>query len=403
MQHLEGLMVETGRVIQGRYLLQRFMKQGQFCTVHQAFDQILQRAVAVKSVPAEHIATYRAALRQTSQFSHPNIIGVYDIVIEPEALYIVEELVDGDDFSRLLQQQHTPYEITDLGKQICQALIYASTSSRKVVHGDLTPSAVLRDRRGQVRITNFALPSNMQYFTGWCVLGGDNRAISDTELPWGKISDGRRDDDARAVGLLLYQLLSGRAQGATSVEPPTDGYLRFHRNVPPELCEVIARAVIRQHPQHIADVEMLHAELKVLAEAFEPPPPPMPANLTPHMMEDVANPFRPAGAGTLAASLSAQEMAGQAGLGVAPYPSATNARIPTARATPLTAAAPQAAEISMKLAAARQAAYPQETPANTAAPRRINLPALLLLGLIIFAICFIIGYFLSHLLLYPGG
>lgn len=402
MQHLEGLMVETGRVIQGRYLLQRFVKQGQFCTVHQAFDQILQRAVAVKSVPAEHIATYRAALRLTSQFSHPNIIGVYDIVIEPEALYIVEEYVDGDDFPRLLQQQHTPYEIVELGRQICQALIYASTSSRKVVHGDLTPSAILRDRRGMVRVANFALPSDIQYFTNWSVLGGDNRAISDSELPWGKMSDGRRDDDVRAVGILLYQLLSGRAQGATSVEPPADGYLRFHRNVPPELCEVIARVIVRQHPQHIADVETLHAELKVLAEAFEPPPPPMPANVTPHMMEEAANPFLPAGTGTLAASLSAQEMARQGGLSPAAYAPGTNTRIPATRPTPLTSAAPQVSDISMKLAAARQAAYPQEASTNAAAPRRINLPALLVLGLIIFAICFIVGYFLAHWLL-PGG
>src|SRR5579862_2579360 len=154
MQHLEGLMVETGQLIQERYQLQQSLRQGRFCQVLQAFDQRLQRPIAVKAIPAEHAAAYRAALRLTSQFSHPNIIGVYDIIIEPGVLYIVEEFVEGDDFPALLQKQHSPFEIADLGKQICQGLLYASTSANKVIHGDLTPSAIIRDRNGLVRVTN---------------------------------------------------------------------------------------------------------------------------------------------------------------------------------------------------------------------------------------------------------
>ena len=86
-------MVETGRVIQRRYLLQRLVKQGQVCAVYQGFDQVLQRVVAVKVAPAEQIPAYRASLRLTSQFSHPNIIGVYDVIPEADGLYIVQEIV----------------------------------------------------------------------------------------------------------------------------------------------------------------------------------------------------------------------------------------------------------------------------------------------------------------------
>ena len=74
-------MVETGRIIHGRYLLQRLLKQGQCCAVYQSSDQVLQRNVVVKIVPAEHIPAYRAALRATSQLAHPNIIGIYDLII----------------------------------------------------------------------------------------------------------------------------------------------------------------------------------------------------------------------------------------------------------------------------------------------------------------------------------
>src|SRR5690349_17094968 len=270
MNNLERLMVETGRVIQRRYLLQRLVKQGQVCAVYQGFDQVLQRAVAVKVASAEHMATYRTALRSTSQFAHPNIIGVYDIIIEPEILYIVQEYVDGDDFSTLLQTQLSPFQVADFGLQICRALTYAGTPSRKVCHGDLTPASVIRDRRGGVRINNFALPSDLDYFNSWSVVGNAGRGVADAQGPWGQLTEQRLAEDARAVGLLLYQLLTARVPGATSVEPPSDGRLRFQRNVPPELCNLVARTVVRQHPQHIASAEALYAELKPLAEALEP-------------------------------------------------------------------------------------------------------------------------------------
>src|SRR6266567_4395623 len=271
MNNLERLMVEAGRDIQQRYLLQRLVKRGQICAVYQGFDQVLQRPVAVKAAPAEHVATYRAALRSTSQFAHPHIIGIYDLIIEPETLYLVQEYVDGDDFSTLLQTQLTPYQVADFGTQICRALLYAGTPSRKVCHGDLTPSSVIRDRRGQVRINNFALPSDLNYFNSWSIVGGDRRGLADAHVPWGQLTEERQADDARAVGLLLYQILTARAPGIASVEPPTDGRLRFQRNVPPELCNIIARTVVRQHPQYIASAEALYVELKPLTEALEPP------------------------------------------------------------------------------------------------------------------------------------
>src|SRR5215469_286412 len=100
-------IVETGRVINHRYLLQRLLKQGQACTIYQGMDQVLQRVVAVKVVPAAYIADYRAALKLTAHFSHPNIVGTYDLVAEPEKLYIMQEYVQGADFSTLLQVQQS--------------------------------------------------------------------------------------------------------------------------------------------------------------------------------------------------------------------------------------------------------------------------------------------------------
>jgi serine/threonine protein kinase len=386
-------MVETGRVISKRYLLQRLLKQGHYCAVYQGSDQVLQRPVAVKVVPAPYISDYRAAIRSTAQFSHANIITIYDLIIEPEILYVVQEYVDGDDFAALLQTQQMPYQAADLGVQICQALLYASSVSPKVCHGDLTPSAIIRDRRGLVHINNFALPSDTYYFTNWSMFGGEGAPLADRELPWGQYTDSRGTDDTRAVGVLLYQLLAGRNPGITTVDPPIDGRLRFLRNVPPELCEVIARTVIRQHPQPITRVESLYNELKTLADAYEPiPHMPMPTSRGNYQPEDSAKPAPPPpiGTGKLVTALPMRETA-QQGAGLFAYRTDTNAQ-PVASMQ-----APTIADVSLKLATARQAAYPDT--AGEASSHRLSLPLLILIGIIVFALFFAIGYFTAtHIL-----
>ena len=391
----------TGRVIRGRYLLQRVIQQGAACTVYQGFDQVLQRAVAVKVAPVEHIPAYRTALRATAQFAHPNIIGVYDLIVEPDTLCIVQEYVEGSDFVGLLRSPLAAYEVADIGAQICQALIYAGTPSRKVCHGDLTPAAILRDSRGLVRVNNFALPSDLAYFSAWNTVGGAATSVlSDMELPAGQMSEGRRADDTRAVGLLLYQLLAGRSPDANVVEPPTDGRLRFMRNVPAEVCEVIARAVVRRHPQRIVTAEALHSELKALAEALEPLPPAVPEPA--YVPDEFARfqQFSPA-PGRLFPAASA--VAASAVPAAATYDNTTEEGVMPRGVTSSRMAAAMdlpapAASISTKLAAAQQAAYASGRLPDMQQdePRRINGFLILVLGLLLFGLFFALGYVLAH-------
>jgi hypothetical protein len=404
--------VETGRVISRRYLLRRLLKQGSHCVVYQGLDQVLQRPVAVKAVPPPHVPIYRSALRMTAQFSHPNIVSLYDLVSEGEQLYVVQEYVEGEPFAALLARQLTPYEVIEIGCQLCQALIYASSNARRVCHGDLTPAAVLLDRQGAIHVNNFALPGDLAYFTSWSVVGGAGIALSDPDLPWGQVSDGRLADDTRAVGLLLYQLLAGRPAGATSVEPPPDGRLRFMRGVPPELCELIARAVLREHPQHINRPEVLYMELKNLGEALEEAMPTgvgaagqhieegpsaraFPATPLPLETEGQPPAFLPMGEGSRRLSAFAPPAA------AGPTSSARLQALPSA---------PTVADASLKVAAAPPRQQGQRTPSLLPAPvpevdaaatgQRLPFSLLLICGLLVFALFFALGFFLSTLLLH---
>ena len=388
--------METGRVINRRYLLQRLIKHGQVCAIYQGTDQVLQRTVAIKVVPSSDITAYRAAIKLTAHYSHPNIVGLYDLVLEPETLYIIQEHIEGVPFSALLQQQLQPFEILDIGMQISQALIYSENTPSNVCHGDLTPSAIMRDPQGLVRVNNFALPGDFLYFQSWCKMGGDDIVFSDPELPYGQQSEARRSDDTRATGLLLYQLLAGRAPGASVVEPPPDGRLRFQRNVPPELCETVARAVVRQHPQRIFTPEALYTALKALSETLaQPAHVVMPVTSTvyqPPVESLVISQAASSGTGKLASALPIRDT-DQPGLNLPPYRSEQSMQPPLEQISP---ASPTVADVSLKLAAARQAAYPESVSQQQSRP---SLLPILVIGLVVFVLLFIIGYFAGHFLI----
>ncbi len=395
--------METGRVIHRRYLLQRLIQQGQACAVYQGFDQILQREVAVKIVSASYAPVYRAAIRATAQFSHPNIIGIYDIITEAEMLYIVQEYVDGDDFGTLLQSQLHPYYIVDLGFQICRALMYAGSSTRKVSHGDLTPAAILRDRHGAVRVNNFALPGDEQYFSLWQAVSGKMGMIGDTSYATGQMTDRTRAEDTYATGLLLYQLLAARSPDARMVEPPVDGQLCFMRNVPAEVCEIVARTVIERHPQHITTPESLSAELKTLADMLE-------LTATPQIFASPQEQVSPI-YGRLQPTPSSQPLqsgllTGQARLreNVMVAPDRGNVAASAVQMDPYPSGPLQeTTDAPMTAPEYRQPlhnafAY-NETPARQASG--VNIPLVLILGIILFVFFFGLGYYLSLLLLKP--
>ena len=387
--------METGRVIQRRYLLQRAIEQGQGCVVYLGFDQVLQRTVAVKAPSAEHIPAYRAAIRATSSFTHPNIIGTYDLIVEPEHLYIVQEYVDGDNFQALLQAQLPANQVVDCGIQICHALLYAASPGRKVCHGDLTPAAIMRDSHGSVRVNDFALPSDMNYFTAWQPLGGEGSVVSDQQLPWGQLSEGRRSDDTRALGLLMYQLLASYPSGTPLGTPPSDGRMHFMRNVPPEVCEVIARAVLRQHPQYITTPETLLAELRTLAATLEPVAPIMVSSPPVQQTEEpLIMPVSSVPSGKLVASLpgpgSAYDVAQQQPAGglLTAY---QDQRAPFGAMSP---SPPPMANMSPGLAGPPQGAYRGEVRGKSRGG--MSFGVVLLLGLVLFVLFFIIGYLLAH-------
>src|SRR5262245_61818232 len=178
---------------------------------------VLRRPVAVKAVPPALRETYRAALAATTTLVHPATIALYDAIEHDEWLFLVQEYVNAQALAAYLSQGVPSARAVDIGLQLVRALDHVHR--REMVHGDLTPAAVLVDRHAVVRVNNFGLPPDVAYFEQ---MREQVAPEHDRDAMLVRMTDGAdapaarpaRDEatpqsqDVRAVGYLLWQMLS---------------------------------------------------------------------------------------------------------------------------------------------------------------------------------------------------
>ena len=253
----------SGLLLAGRYQLGDVMAIGAMSTIYRGQDTVLQRPLVVKAVPPHHADAFRQALQRTSGLTHPAIVATYDALEYQDWLFVAQESVSARSLDMYLGSGIPSERSLDLALQLARALAYAHSHS--VVHGDLTPVAVLVDRRAQVHLNNFALPPDAAYFIGVA-----------NSLPTDSDGDGLHslysapptpEADVRAVGLLLWQMLripTKEQPGAG--ERPERG--EFRADVPDPVRELVWRCLRPQDPRPIRDAESLTLALELEAHAL---------------------------------------------------------------------------------------------------------------------------------------
>jgi energy-converting hydrogenase Eha subunit F len=271
-----------------RYHIDEPLAQGTLCAVYRGRDTVLHRSVVVKVIPPELVGVYREALHLTAAFTHPVVVATYDAVEERDALYLVQEHVQARPLAAYARDGIPSERAVDLAAQIARALAYAH--AHDIVHGDLTPAAILIDRQATVRINNFGLPPDTLYFAKQTQSVRDAYVAADTEIidldaparPAIRTSAPhtmpRASDDVCAVGLLLWQVLTEqtRVSDAAGQGPGR----QFRRDVPPVLRDLVWRCALEDHPEAVVDADALVAELDTAASFLVQGRAPAPA-LTP--------------------------------------------------------------------------------------------------------------------------
>jgi eukaryotic-like serine/threonine-protein kinase len=157
----------AGRLVAGRYRLNRAIGRGAMGIVWRGRDELLDRDVAVKEVqvtsaatPAETEIIYRRTLREArtaARLSHPSVVTVFDVVEEDGTPWIVMELVRARSLDRLIAEDGPlpPAQAALVGEGLLGAL--ATAHAAGVLHRDVKPSNVLVTPDGRIVLTDFGI------------------------------------------------------------------------------------------------------------------------------------------------------------------------------------------------------------------------------------------------------
>jgi serine/threonine protein kinase len=203
-------------ILAGRYRLQRRVGGGGMGAVWEAYDQELDRPVAIK-IPDRSLAAdesfverFRREARSAGRLSHPNVAQVYDYGMDDGQPYLVMELVPGETLaSRLAREGPLPSEdARRIAAGVADALHAAHEGG--VVHRDVKPGNIMLTPEGGVKVMDFGIAAaaadGRMTGTGQ-VLG--TPAYMAPEQAAGK--GATPASDVYALGVVLYEMLAGRA------------------------------------------------------------------------------------------------------------------------------------------------------------------------------------------------
>lgn len=167
----------AGRAVAGgRYQLRDLLGEGGMASVHLAYDAVLDRQVAIKTLHTElgREQAFRERFRREAQsvakLTHTNIVSVFDTGEDDldgmTTPYIVMEYVEGQPLGSVLDADVAHYGAmpTDKALKITADVLAALEISHEMglVHRDIKPGNVMMTKRNVVKVMDFGIARAMQ-------------------------------------------------------------------------------------------------------------------------------------------------------------------------------------------------------------------------------------------------
>jgi tetratricopeptide (TPR) repeat protein len=213
----------------GRYVVLGRVGAGGMGTVYRAEDPRLGRVVAVKVPRADLVGAGGAAVvqrflreaRAAARVRHPHVCPIHDVGEQDGVPYVVMDYVEGPSLAARLEGGRPLGDVraaVELARQVAEGL--AAVHAGGLVHRDLKPGNVLLGADGKAVLTDFGLarPGGGEHLTQAGALVGTPAYMA----PEQSSGEGERVGpwtDVYGLGLMLYQMLTGRLPVAEEPRP----------------------------------------------------------------------------------------------------------------------------------------------------------------------------------------
>lgn len=273
--------VSPGQILAGKYRVDRVLGVGGMGVVVAATHLHLDERVAIKFLlpeamqNAEAVARFGREARAAVKIRGEHVARVIDVgALETGAPFMVMEYLDGQDLSQLIRARGAmpPSDAVDAVLQACEAL--AEAHALGIVHRDLKPANLFLIRRpdgtpsvkvldfGISKLTNAAASDHAMTRTS--AIMGSPLYMSPEQMTASRDVDARTD--IWAIGVVLYELLSGRVPFSADTLPQICGLIltsapapirQFAPNVPETLQAVVLHCLEKDRTRRFQNVSEL--------------------------------------------------------------------------------------------------------------------------------------------------
>ncbi|WP_422018525.1 serine/threonine-protein kinase [Roseateles sp.] len=211
----------------GKYQITEVLGEGAMGVVYKGFDPDIQRTVALKTIrtqldtdddsPGAPASRFRNEAQAAGRLTHPGIVAVYDFGRDQHVAYIAMEFVEGRSLASYLSAKvrFTDTDIPGIMSQLLDALGHAH--DKGVWHRDIKPANIIMTTAGgRLKVADFGIAriESTSLTQTHYMVGTPSHMAPEQFL--GKPMD--RRVDIYGAGVVLYQLLTGRAPFAGTTE-----------------------------------------------------------------------------------------------------------------------------------------------------------------------------------------
>lgn len=267
--------IQPGRVVQ-QYRLESLLGEGGMGTVFLATDTQLERPVAVKMLHPHLLSQgpfmerFRHEALILARLNHPNIAVLYSLLREGTDHFMVMEYVEGKNLESLIRTGGAlaPATAAEIVRQGLEGLFHAHRKG--VLHRDLKPANLMLTPEGLIKLMDFGIAR----VAGEQRLTQVNRVVGTLEYMAPELLQGGEPSvasDLYAMGVLLYELLSGRVPFTARtdyeliqciIEKKPVPLRKVNEQIPRELEAIVQRALDKNPALRFADAKEFQKALQ---------------------------------------------------------------------------------------------------------------------------------------------